>query len=237
MPDHVPLSADAHRDLRVDPRRARAFGDAVMSCITVPQEFRRVAAEYPILFRLDYERDTFTALAMFGFEAGENLYLGREGWDARYLPMAMAIQPLLIGTSADGSQRQVHLDAAHPRLAGAEGVRLFDADGRPTPWLENTLAALDELDAGYRATPEFFAALRRHDLLEPLTLEVTLDDGATNRLIGYHVVDEDKLQGLDQAVLGELHRAGHLMPTFMALASLSQLGGLVARKNRRNAGG
>jgi len=34
--------------------------------------------------------------------------------------------------------------------------------------------------------------------------------------------------------LGELHRDGHLMPIFMALASLSNLDELVRRKNLRS---
>ena len=42
---------------------------------------------------------------------------------------------------------------------------------------------------------------------------------------------------LDAEALGALHTAGHLMPMFMALASLSQLSVLVARKNRRLGGG
>jgi hypothetical protein len=51
------------------------------------------------------------------------------------------------------------------------------------------------------------------------------------------VIDEDKLQALDAATLGELHAAGHLQPIFMALASLSNIGAMVVRKNRRNARG
>jgi hypothetical protein len=45
--------------------------------------------------------------------------------------------------------------------------------------------------------------------------------------------DEAKLQALDAETVGKLHVAGHLMPIFMALASLAQLAPLIARKNRR----
>ena len=66
-----------------------------------------------------------------------------------------------------------------------------------------------------------------------MTLEITLEDGSTNRLVGFHVIDEDRLRGLDAASLDDLHQAGHLIPVFMALASLGQLNALIARKNRR----
>ena len=78
----------------------------------------------------------------------------------------------------------------------------------------------------------YFDALVAHDLLEPFTLEVTLDDGSVNSLVGFHIIDEAKLRALDPAAVGKLHEDGHLMPIFMALASLSQLRPLVDRKNR-----
>jgi hypothetical protein len=94
---------------------------------------------------------------------------------------------------------------------------------------------LGELDIGWQATDGFFAALNRHELLEPLTLEITLDDGTTNRLVGYHGIAEERLQQLDAAALGELHAEGHLMPVFMAVASLANVAELIARKSRREA--
>src|SRR4029079_5764513 len=101
MSSHEILTAEAHRDLRIRTDRGAELGDAVMSCVVVPNEFRRVQNEYPILFRLNPERDSFTALAIFGFEAGENLFLENGRWDARYRPLAMDIQPFLIGGTPD----------------------------------------------------------------------------------------------------------------------------------------
>ena len=236
MSDHVILTADDHRDLRIRTERAPEPGDAVMTCITVPSEFRRVQTHYPILFQLDQTRDTFTALAMFGFEPGENLFLTDAGWDARYRPLAIDSQPFLVGRG-DGDVRQVHIDMASPRIGAGEGVRVFDDTGRPTPYLERIADQLRALDTDYVASADFFAALRRYELLEPLTMDVTLDDGSKNRLVGYHVIDEDRLVALDDAAVADLHASGHLMPIFMALASLGNIGDLVARKNRRMARG
>ncbi len=232
MSDHVILTADDHRDLRIRTERTPELGDAVMTCITVPSEFRRVQTHYPILFQLDQTRDSFTALAMFGFEPGENLFLTDAGWDARYRPLAIDSQPFLVGRGA-GDVRQVHLDMASPRIGAREGTRVFDDTGRPTPYLERIADQLRALDTDYVASADFLAALRRYELLEPLTMDVTLDDGSKNRLVGYHVIDEDRLVALDDAAVADLHAAGYLMPIFMALASLGNIGDLIARKNRR----
>ena len=233
---HAILTAEAHGDLRVRTDRSAELGDAVMASLVVPAEFRQVQARYPILFRRSADRESFTALALFGFEEGENLFLTPDGWDAATLPLAHDIQPFLIGGGpGELDAKQVHIDLASPRIG--DGVRLFDEDRRPTPFLENMAAKLGTLDEGWRASADFFAALIRHELLEPLTLEVTLDDGATRSLVGYHVIDEERLQDLDGDALADLAAGDHLLPVFMAVASIGRLTDLVQRKNRRMAGG
>jgi hypothetical protein len=238
MSNHAVLTSETHRELRVRTERGADFGDNLMCCLTVPAEFRQVQNEYPILFRPTPERDGMAAYAMFGFETGENLFLGGGRWDARYRPLAMDIQPFLIGRSAPGAEsKQVHIDLDSPRIAPDssqdEGIRVFDDLGRPSPYLEAIADKLGALDAGYEASAGFYDALRRHDLLEPLALDITLDDGSTHRLIGFQVINEDRVQALDGETLEELHRDGHLMPIFMAMASLSNIAALVARKNSR----
>ena len=62
MSKHALLTTEDHRELRVRTGRGTELGDAVMCSIAVPGEFRRVQDEYPILFRLNDERDRFTTL-------------------------------------------------------------------------------------------------------------------------------------------------------------------------------
>lgn len=236
MTSHAVLDHNLHRNLRVRAGASAKLGDGVMACITVPTEFRRIQNEFPILFRRDIENGRFSALALLGFENGENLFLGQSGgWDARYKPLALSIQPFLVGRADDAADAQVHVDTDHPRVAGSgeEGIRAFDDHGAPTPYLEAIIAGLDELHQGYQASGAFFDALEQHELLEPFSLDVELRDGSSHRLVGYHMIDEAKLRSLDGAVLGELHAADHLLPIFMAIASLSNFSALIARKNAK----
>lgn len=235
MSNHQILNPADHGALRVHTEAGAAFGDAVMASLAVPTEFRRLACDYPIVFRFDQGSGTFSALALFGFEHGENLYLDGDRWDAAAKPMAIAVRPFLVGRPRDGEgPSQMHIDLDHPRIArGGEGMRLFDDDGRPTPYVERIADMLFALDEGHRASDAFFAALDRYDLFEPFSMDVTLDDGAQHRLVGYHLIDEDKVRALEPGALTELHSAGHLMPLFMALASLGNLSKLVQRKGRK----
>jgi hypothetical protein len=235
MSNHQILNHADHAELRVHVGAGAGLGDAVMACLAVPAEFRRLACDYPILFRQDDESGEFSALALFGFEPGENLFLDDDQWDAINRPLAMLVQPFLVGRNrtSDGPG-QVHIDMDHPRVSQTgEGVKLFEPSGVPTPYLEQIADMLGALDESYRASDGFFSALTRYELLEPFSMDVTLDNGAMHRLVGYHLIAEERLAALEAAVLAELHAAGHLLPIYMALASVGNLARLVHRKNSR----
>lgn len=238
MSTHQILNPADHRDLRIRTEASAELGDAVMASLAVPAEFRRLACEYPVLFRYDAASQAWSALALFGFEPGENLYLQDGRWDASGKPLAMAVQPFLIGRPQDGAgTAQVHIDIDSPRISASDdGIRVFDAEGKPTPLLENAIEMLGMLDEAYRASSEFFAAAARYDLFEPFSMDVTLNSGATHRMVGYSIVNEDRLATLEPGVLAELHAAGHLSALYMAIASLGNLSKLVRRKNRRSHG-
>ena len=88
---------------------------------------------------------------------------------------------------------------------------LFDDLGRPSPWLEAAIQRLGQFDAGFVAMPDFIAALRRYDLLEPTTIEITRDT-----LIEELVRREEKLRGNFEALVRHnrlihdaVHRGAH----------------------------
>lgn len=235
MADHQTLTPETHRDLRIHTEPHSERGDGVMATLIIPEEFRRVQSEFPIVFRRNQEDETFVPLALFGFENGENLYIKGTGWQARYRPLSLSIQPFLIGAPRqEGSEGEVHVDMDHPRISKTgEGTRVFDEDGGTTPYLESIADQLGELHVGYQGTAAFIDALRRYELLEAFTLEVPLSDGSKQSLVGFHIINEQKLQQLDGDALGELHQNGYLLPIFMALASLSHFSTLVERKDAK----
>lgn len=235
MSQHQILNPADHGQLRVHTEAGAEYGDNVMASLAMPAEFREVQAHYPIVFRRDAETGKLAALALFGFEAGENLFLNGGTWEARYKPMAHAVQPFLIGRAAEeGAPPQVHIDLANPRVAhGGEGMRVFDDTGTPTPYLETMATMLGDLDYAWHESVAFFTALEAYELVEPFSLEVTLDNGSVQSLVGFQTIHEDRLASLDGEALSTLMSEGHLARIYMVLASLAQFGNLVARKNRK----
>lgn len=232
MSNNVLLNNVDHRDLRVQAGHGAKLGDAVMAAPTFPDEFRSVQAHYPIVFQRN-AGGGFQPLALFGLREGSNLFLQGDRWDATYIPLSVQRQPFLIGISGD--EHLIHIDLDHPRASSGQGEALFRDYGGATEYLERIRSVLLALHEGVVATPAFIDALLRHQLLESFVLDITLDDGSDNRLAGFHTIDEARLQALDGAALERLARDGHLLPVYMALASLSRLRDLIERMNRSRA--
>ena len=237
MAKHVLLNNVDHKDLRIITEHSAEYGDAVQNATTFSWEFRSVQAHYPIVFSKNAETGAYTALALFGFERGENLFLGDSGWDVSYIPMIMQVQPFLIGfqqsgdSAAPDNQPVVHVDMDSPRISDSDGEAVFLAHGGISPFLETINSRLDAIHGGYDGDQQFLNALTEHDLLESFVLDVELNDGSQNRLVGFYTINEEKLRALDGDVLAGLNRKGFLMPIYMVLASLSNIRTLIDRRN------
>jgi SapC protein len=232
MNNAVLLNNVDHRDLKVITRRAATYGDDVKSALTFPAEFRNVQACYPIVFQKTAD-GKFQAIALFGFQDKENLFLGPDGWDAPYVPLTVERQPFLIGFR--DREPMVHIDLASPRVSRTEGEALFRPYGGSTEFLERMSSVLLTIHQGLEAVPAFIDALLQHDLLESFVLDVELDDRSQHRLTGFYTINEERLGALDAGALERLHQAGHLQAIYMALASLSHFRDLIERRNRSNA--
>lgn len=228
------LHPQEHKDLRIQTRRSAALGDAVQFCLTFPLEFRNVQAHYPIVFRETGGEPGWEALALFGLQEGENLFLGEDGngWNAAYVPLAMVRQPFVVGVQGDKTQIQIDLD--HPRVSRTEGEALFLKYGGTTEYMEELDLILSAIYDGLTHQDGFFKAVSELGLLVPFTAELPVA-GGVQRLQGFHAIDEDKLAALPASVLERLNRAGHLESLYMAVASLSHLRALGARKEQRDA--
>lgn len=221
-----------HRDLRLQTRLDPTWGDAVSAVPTVPAEFRQVQAYFPILFQESGEAAGFQPVALLGLFEQHNRFLGPQGWAVGHLPWALERQPLMVGR--DGEEGWVvHIDLDSPRLSMSEGEPLFLPQGGQSPLLERRVSVLQALHQGLQALPEFIQALLQHQLLEPMSLDVTQPDGSVRRLAGYYVINEDRLAALPGPVVAALHAADHWLPMAMAVASLSHLPDLILREQQQ----
>ncbi len=218
-----------HKDLRIVTQRGAKWGDSVMSAPVTLDEFRKLQAHYPIVFQPDGQ-GSFLPTVLFGLEEGENVFLGEQGWDAEadYLPLSMQRLPFSIGIADD--ELRMMVDMASARISqDAEGEAVFLPHGGTSDFTEHANSVLRTLHEGFEALPEFIQTLLAHELLESFVLDVQRPDGTHGQLVGFYIINEERLAGLDAATVSLLHQADYLQPIYMAIASLSNFTKLIRR--------
>ena len=238
MANNALLNNVEHQDIRIITGHSAELGDDRMYALTFPFEFRNVQAYYPIMFHQDAKGELYP-IALFGFQQNENLFLDELGWNAPYIPAMIRREPFLIGYQGSKIQddedkpRVLSIDLDHPRVSKEEGELLFQPLGGRTPFLEQMANLMEDIYTGYLHNRIFMDALKEHDLLEAVTLDITLKDGSENQLLGFHTINEDKVQQLPGDVLQQFSENHMLMPLFMVLASMTNLRTLIEIKNEK----
>ena len=237
MTNHVLLNNIEHKDLKINLERSAKMGDNVWYTQTFPMEFRSAQAHYPILFQKDSDTGQIMPVILFGFENDNNLFLNDEKWDAAYIPLAIQRMPFYIGfqeSTVDGvtsKNRVLTLDLDSPKVNKQQGADLFLEYGGNSDYLEHIANVLESLHVGLQENKDFVEALTTCELLESVTLDIELNDGSKNQLLGFYTINEENLNNLSQENLTRLYTAGFLQAIYMVLASQVHINDLVARKN------
>jgi hypothetical protein len=228
-----------HKDLKINTRRSAELGDNQWYSVTFPAEFRNLQRYYPIFFIKNPNDGEFEAVAMFGVEDGENLFLNKNGWNASYIPLNIMRQPFLIGFQDKNQGGEtvrepvVTVDMDNPRVNLEEGEPVFLEHGGSSGYLEQVNSILKIIYQGLTGSKAFFETLSELDLIESFVLDVQLDDGSEHRLAGFYTINEDALKELNGEQLERLNREGYLEPIYMVIASMSKLSDLLEIKNEQ----
>lgn len=218
-----------HRDLKVRPDRGDMFGDHINQVLVFPNEFRALQRDYPIFFRKDSEEE-YQAVALLGFERDENLFVRDGVWHASYIPAVQARGPfsILVSPGESGSlEPKVQIDLDSPAVSKDEGYGLFLPQGGYSPYLEKTMAVLRTLHDGVGFSRAFFTALEKYDLIEPLSMEIKVNDTLQYSVPGIYSVSQEKFESLPAEALHDMHQSGALAACYWVLGSVDNIGRLV----------
>lgn len=240
MANKVLLNNIDHHDLKVAIAHGPDYGNAVNMSVVFPTEFAEAQREYPIVFRKD-ANGTMGAVALLGFDSGENLFLGPEGWNARYVPATHQRGPFMIGfqnQEVEGEVRRepvIFVDLDDPRVSRTQGHPLFLPQGGNAPYLQRVGQLLRVISVGMETMAPMFTAFEEADLIEPVSMEIRLDAGTTYNIPDVYSISEEKLAALGGEQLERLHKAGYLRAAYLVLASLPNVNRLIAMKNAKRA--
>lgn len=235
MTNSVLLNNIDHKDLKVVTTKSAEYGDCIGSTLTFPTEYEDVQREYPILFRQDPTTGEFQSVVLFGFDSKENLFLTESGWNARYVPAVIEKGPFIIGLQkgAKGGEPgvMVNIDVDDPRVNQVEGENVFLEFGGNSPYLERICHILRRINDGVQASKPMFTAYQSLELLEPVSIEYTLNDGSVHKLEGFHTINTERLSSLSSDQVFQLHQSGFLRAAYLVVASLANIKKLIELKN------
>ncbi len=125
----------------------------------------------------------------------------------------------------------VHIDMDHPKVSEQQGQPLFLPEGGNSPYLEHISTRLLAIHQGVELASLMFSAFEQLELLEPLNIEFSLENGEKHRLLGNYAINESRLAALRGAELEQLHQAGFLALAYAMVSSISNIRHLIERKN------
>ena len=227
----VPLSAATYPRLRVRPCHGDYRFAATTNAVPLAAvEFFDVAREWPIVFTDDEKP---YPVMLCGLRDRENLLLGADGsWQGRYVPAFVRRYPFVLGDRPGRKDFDVYIDEGYAGIDSDDGERLFNDEGSPTPYLQQTLEFLSQFQGEIERTTHFVARLKEQGLLVPRRLEVGRSGLTPHALQGFCIVDEAKLAALDDAALLTLARSGQLAWIHAHLMSLRNVAALAERQDK-----
>ncbi|RYY01205.1 MAG: multidrug transporter [Gammaproteobacteria bacterium] len=237
MPPHALLNNIVHKDLKIITQRSALYGDDVAGSLIFPEEFTAVQREYPIFFQKDSLTNEFQAIALFGFQDNENLFLNDSGWTANYIPAVIEREPFLIGFQSSSDPEQaptpmIHIDMNSPRISKTDmGEAVFQQYGGNSAYIDRIGKILMLIHEGIAVSQAMFKTFSSLDLIESFALNITFNNGSEYKSNVYYTINQEKLFSLDDAVVGQLHKAGLLHYAYMVLASTNNIKTLIERKN------
>ncbi len=244
MPKCEVLNNIDHQNIKVITGYSQTFGDDVPNVPVFINEFSQLQKEYPLFFYKDTATNAIFPVAILGFDEKNLFLVGQEGnsiWDANYIPATRACGPFLIGFQNQwekGDMKKnpvIHVDLENPRISFSEGEDVFLPMGGRSDYLNKVTQALELIHSGITLNRDFIDACVALDLIEPVKLEVSVDDVHEYRISGYYTINREKLYALGAKILEEFHRSGYLESAYYMLASVSNVSGLIDRMNKFNA--
>lgn len=231
----VPVTQTRHGKWSVEVGGDYAFSKKVNSVPLMAVEFPNAASEYAIVFA--GTEDNVVPAVILGMRADENLYLtGQGGWKAKYIPAFVRRYPFVFASVEDGKTFTLCIDESFKGFnQDGRGQRLFNDEGKPSPYVENVLKFLEQYQIEFRRTEALCKKLRELNLLEPMRAQFNLGSGEQLALTGFMAVARDRIKTLSAETLAELAKTDQLELIHLHLQSLRNFQAMTERMANRDA--
>lgn len=220
----VPVSPQRHQSWSINPAVNYDFARHVNSVPLMTVEMMTAAREYTIVFAGNDK--AIQPIVLLGVENNSNVYVNDDGtWAAHYVPAFVRRYPFVFSQNApDANTFTLCIDEGWGGCNQAgQGEKLFDDQGKGTPYLEKMFEFSKEFQRQAQRTVDFGNKLKSLDLLDANTLQFTLPGGQKRGLSGFMIVNPEKLKALSGDALKELVQNDGLALIYTHLLSMNNL--------------
>jgi len=219
----TPLNKETHLNLTVDRSKNYAHVKGEHLLPVVVHEFSALCTEFPIVYVKNSATGQFQAVAVMGFETGENLFCGENAWQASYVPSCLQSYPFRFVNDQNDTKNMMIAFDEESALVGEGGEhRLFDDEGIETEYLKSRGASMMRHLEHSEVTKGFVNELSKLELLVQKNLNVDID-GKPVTIGGIYTVDEKKLNELNADAFEDLRKRGFLAAIYAQMISINQV--------------
>jgi hypothetical protein len=224
-----PLTQRDHGEMSLKRTSDFSFARETNAVPLVGSEFLPASEEYPIVFTRTNEG--IIPSVILGVRDRENAFVTAAGeWDARYVPAFVRRYPFVFGTDEKAETFTLMIDEAYPGLnKDGEGEKLFNGEGKLSPFVDQTVEFLKEFQMLFVRTREFGDRLDKLGLLDQVEVKTPLPNDPERKLNGFLVVNRDKLKALKADTLESMMKSDELELVFMHMLSLRNIGRVAER--------
>jgi hypothetical protein len=227
------LQTQVHRQLRMKPSpQGLGFARDTHSVLLAASELPMAALDYPCVFVSTAEGSALIALV--GLRENENLMvddLGRWG-ELRYVPAYVRRYPFVLAEQAGNDEMTVCFDEAYEGCSQTEGEALFDAEGKPSAYLQNVQSLLLGYHQDLKLSAQWVKEIEDLGLLIDRSIAHEFN-GQRTVLQGFKVIDEAKFKALPPDTVQSLFASGAIGWVYAHLLSMNNVNKLGARLNER----
>ncbi|WP_293778372.1 SapC family protein [uncultured Oxalicibacterium sp.] len=230
----VALNRERHQKLKLQLKANHfSFASKTNSVLVAGSEFAEASRDYPIVF-VGKEGGPFTLAALVGLGEKDNLMVDENGhWETNtYIPAFIRRYPFVLAGGEGAESLTVCVDEAYPGLNEEQGEALFNEDGTETEYLKKVIEFLVLFHSEMKRTAAFAEKMAELGLLTSKVVTIERE-GSKQTLEGAWVIDEAKLNALDDKTMLELVRTGYLGWIYAHLMSLNNVTRLARRMDVR----
>lgn len=227
-----------HKELKVDTKPHLSAQHNVNRTIVHVTEISELHKEFPLVFFKHPENNQTQLHAILGLDKNENLFITEDGWTTRFVPALLARGPFSLGYNKDEdeiSNPVICIDTDDSRVNTDKGEALFLQFGGEAPYLEYVKKALQTIQTGIEFDQTLFSLVESMDLLEPVTINIKLNNEEEVNFSHYFTINQDKLSQLGGESLAKLNQFGVLSLLFFVLSSMGNFQQLITLKNAKSA--